>query len=405
MKKHILLLAFLLVSSVCFAAPDPAVLEKANNAEASYLANLETLVNIDTGTGYKDGLIKAARILEEKLKDVGATVEVTPAADNIAGENIRATWEGTGKGKILLLTHLDTVYKTGTVASRPFKVEGRRAYGPGVSDEKSGIALGLEVMRILQEIGYANFAKVTWLINPDEEKGSFGSRELIMKEAQLHDYTLCLEPGGSNDTVTVWRKGIGYYILNVKGKAAHAGGSPEKGLNAAMEIAHQVLQLSNLNDPKKGTTLNWTVIKAGGASNVIPEDAMAQADVRVLYPEEYDRLSNDINRIIKNKLIPDTIITFEPQRGRPPFPKNDKTDALAVKMQAIYAELGKELATAGSGGGSDANYAASVGAVAIDGLGPVGGKGHTDEEYVELDSIASRIYLLARAIMDLGAGK
>lgn len=405
MKKHLLFIVFLLISSVCVAAPDPAVLEKTKTAEVSYLANLEALVNIDTGTGYKEGLNQASQLLVGKLKELGAAVEITPAADKIAGQNIQATWEGTGTGKILLLTHLDTVYKTGTAAERPFKVEGRRAYGPGVSDEKSGVAMGLEVMRILQEIGYTNFAKVTWLINPDEEKGSFGSRDLIMKQAQQHDYTLCLEPGGINDSVTVWRKGIGYYILNVKGKAAHAGGSPEAGRNAALEIAHQVLQLSNLNDPKKGTTLNWTVIKAGGASNVIPEDAMAQADVRVLYTEEYDRLSNDINRIIKNKLISDTIITFEPKRGRPPFSKNDKTDALAVKMQAIYAEIGKKLATEGSGGGSDANYAASVGAVAIDGLGPVGAKGHTDEEYVDLDSLAPRLYLAVRAIMDLGAGK
>ena len=356
MKKFILVLTILMLSSVCFAAPDSAVLEKANKAEASYLANLEALVNIDTGTGYKEGLTKAAQLLTDKLKELGASVEVTPAAADIAGQNIRATWEGTGKGKILLLTHMDTVYKTGTALERPFKVEGRRAYGPGVSDEKSGIALGLEAIRILQETGYNNYSKITWLINPDEEKGSFGSRDMIMKQAKESDFTLCLEPADT-DAVTIWRKGIGYYILTVKGKAAHAGSNPDDGRNAALEVAHQVLQLSKLSDPKKGTTLNWTVIKADGASNVIPDNAMAQADVRVLYPEEYDRLANDINRIVKNQLIPDTKITFEPRRGRPPFPKNDKTEALAVKLQTIYAELGKKLATEGSGGGSDANYA------------------------------------------------
>jgi len=300
---------------------------------------------------------------------------------------------------------MDTVFGPGTAAARPFRIDGNRAYGPGVSDEKGGIVLGLQAIKLLKDLGYENYAKITWLLNPDEEKGSFGSRDLIKKTAAEHDYTLCLEPGVPGDAINPWRKGIGYYILTVKGRSAHAGIEPEAGRNAAMEAAFQILQLANLGDPKKMTTLNWTLIKSGDRTNVIPDLAIAQADVRVLYADEYDRLEKDINRIIQKKLIPDTTVTLEARKGRPPFAKNAKSDALAAKLQGIYAELDMKLGSVGSGGGSDANYAASIGATAIDGLGIVGGGDHTPEEYIELNSIVPRLYLLTRTLMDLGAGK
>jgi glutamate carboxypeptidase len=204
-----------------------------------------------------------------------------------------------------------------------------------------------------------------------------------------------------------WRKGIGRLTMEVSGRNAHAGIEPEKGRNATVELAHQIVQLSKLSDPVKMTTVNWTLLdKTKTPVNVIPDYAWAQADIRVMYVEEYDRILKDAERIAKNKLVPDTQVKFDLFRGRPPFSKNDKTDALVASMQNIYSgELGMKLNVEGSGGGSDANYAAIAGAIAVDGLGIVGGGDHTPDEFVELDSIVPRLYLLTRVLMDIGSGK
>jgi glutamate carboxypeptidase len=174
-----------------------------------------------------------------------------------------------------------------------------------------------------------------------------------------------------------------------------------------VELANQIVQLSKLSDPVKMTSVNWTLLdKTKTPVNVIPDYAWAQADVRVLYADEYDRVMKDAERISKNRLVPDTKVQLSWFKGRPPFSRNDKTDALTAALQAIYAgELGLKLGVEGSGGGSDANYAASVGSIAVDGLGIVGGGDHGPDEYIELDSVVPRLYLLTRILMDIGSGK
>lgn len=240
------------------AARNSVLYDKAQKAQSEFLTMLETLVNIDSGTGDQKGLTQVENFVIQQLKAVGATVETTNAAPS-AGRNILATVQGTGKGKILLLAHTDTVFKAGTVAQRPFKIAQGKAYGPGVMDDKGGILLGIEALKILKELNFQNFRTITFLINPDEETGSFGSRELIKATAKQHNVALVLEFGSPQDKVTSWRKGIGYYGFEVKGRTAHAGAEPEKGCNALLEAAHQALQLSKLGDPKKQTTVNFTV--------------------------------------------------------------------------------------------------------------------------------------------------
>ena len=399
-----ILIVFFLLGQFDFvvAAPDPVLYDKAQTAQRSFLRTLKTLVNIDSGTGYQNGLTKVENLVIEQLKSVGAdvkTMEATPSAGRI----ILATIQGTGKGKILLLAHTDTVFKEGTAAQRPFKVADGKAYGPGVMDDKGGILLGFEALKTLKELNFKNFGTITFLINPDEEKGSFGSRELIKETAKKHDVALVLEFGSPQDKVTSWRKGIGYYGFEVKGRAAHTGAEPEKGCNALLEAAYQTLQLRNLGDPNKQTTVNFTVFQAGDRLNMIPDLAKVQADVRVLDAQEYIRLERDFARISQNKLLPCTEIKVFSERGRPPFPPNPKTDALVKKAQAIYQEIGLKLGVEGSGGGTDGNYAASVGTTTLDALGPVGGGAHGPDEYIDLERIAPRLYLLTRLLMDLGA--
>lgn len=403
------LVAFMLLavlSSAALAAPDAALYQKCEEHKASLLTDLETYVNIDSGSTYEPGLKKFQGLLIERLKELGAEVEYTPVNKPQAGYNIKATFRGTGKGSVLLLAHADTVWAAGTVEKRPFSMDATKAYGPGVSDEKGGLTLALHALAILKENNFQDYDKITFLINPDEERSSLESRDLIMQVAKEHKYAISVEPGIPGDYVMNWRKGIGRLTMTVTGRNAHAGIEPEKGRNATVELANQILQLSKLSDPVKMTTVNWTLLdKTKTPVNVIPDFAWAQADVRVLYPEEFDRVLKDAKKIAETRLIPETKVEFDFFKGRPPFAKNDKTDKMVSRLQAIYSnELGLKLGVQGSGGGSDANYAAIVGAIAVDGLGIVGGNDHTPDEFIELGSITPRLYLLTRILMDIGSG-
>lgn len=395
-----------MVSPTAYAAKNDALYQSCVNHREAVLTDLESFVNIDSGTGYEPGLKKFQGMLIDRLKELGAEVEYQPVEKPQAGYNIKATFRGTGKGTAMILAHADTVYLAGEAEKRPFRMDDKRAYGPGVSDEKGGLTLALHALAILKETGFQDYDRITFLINADEEKSSLLSRDLIMQVAKDHKYALSVEPGIPGDAVMNWRKGIGRLTMEVTGRNAHAGIEPEKGRNATVELAHQILQLSQLSDSNKLTTVNWTLLdKTKTPVNVIPDQAWAQADVRVLYPEEYDRIMRDAEKISQKHLAPDTKVKFDLFRGRPPFAKNQQTDKLVEFMRKIYADdLNMKLGIEGSGGGSDANYAAIVGAVAVDGLGIVGGNDHTPDEYIELSSITPRLYLLTHILMDIGSG-
>jgi glutamate carboxypeptidase len=378
-----------------------ALLAKAEQAKPEALKLLERLVNIDSGTFNGAGLDRIGAIAMEELKRLGAKVETFPATPAMS-RNIQATLTGTGKGRILLVAHMDTVFPDGAAAARPFRIEGTRAYGPGIMDDKGGIVVALAALKILKQSGDTGYGKITLLLNTNEETGSHGTRALMDKLAREHDVALNLEPGRAADGLVVMRKGSGEIELDVTGKAAHAGVAPEAGRNAAMEAAHQVLQLSKLADPGKQTTVNFTVIKAGERTIVIPDHATAQADVRVAVPEEFDRVEQDLARISANHLIPDTKVSARLRRGFPPMPKSPVTDAVAAKAQAVYGELGRKLTLESSGGAADSSLTFATGVPTIDGLGIVGGGIHTPEEYAEVESIAPRAYLLARLIQEYG---
>ena len=303
------------------------------------------------------------------------------------------------------MAHMDTVFKDGTARAKPFRIQDKRAYGPGVMDDKGGVVAGLYAMKILQKLDFKRYGQVTLLLNTNEETGSKGTRDLIEREARRHDVTLNLEPGRPADGLVVWRKGSGTVEIEVKGKAAHAGVAPESGRNAAAELAHQVLQLGQLGDSARQTTFNVTVLKAGDATNVIPDHAIAYADVRVAVPEEFDRVERDLARVSADKLIPDTEVKTTLVRGFPPMPRSAATDQLAARAQAIYGELGRKLTLEGSGGAADASVSAGAGTPTLDGFGIVGGGIHTPDEYAEVESVVPRLYLLSRMLMELSGGK
>ncbi|MCF5603873.1 M20/M25/M40 family metallo-hydrolase [Pseudomonas syringae] len=395
-----LALALTALAPAAMAEPHKAIQADAEQYQDDALKLLERLVNIDSGSGYVPGLTKVSDIAIEELKKLGATIEQVPNTPE-ASNHVIATLKGTGKAKILLMAHMDTVFKEGSAAERPFHIKDGRAYGPGVMDDKGGIVAAIYALKVLHNLKFTDYAQITVLLDASEETGSVVATELIKKTAKEHDVTLNLEPGRPADGLVVWRKGSATALVEVKGKASHAGVAPELGRNAATEVAHQILQLGKLGDEEKKTTINFTVLKAGDRTNVIPDQASAKADVRAAVPEEFDRIEQDLAKVSANKLVPDTEVKTSLVRGLPPMPQTPKSDALVAMAQGIYGELGRTLTIEGSGGAADSSLSASGGTPTLGGFGIVGGNIHTPEEYAEVGSVAPRIYLLSRMIMRL----
>lgn len=397
-------LSFLSFSAFAADLAPEALLEKAQAEQKPYLATVEQLVNVDTGTGQEPGLKTVSALLVERLKALGAKVETSPASPS-AGDNIVGTFKGTGSKSFLLMVHYDTVFLPGTAAKRPFKVDGERAYGPGVADAKGGVAMILHSLKLLQDDKFDGFGTLTVLFNPDEETGSAGSKKIIAELARQHDYVFSYEPP-DKDAVTVATNGINGVMLEVKGKSSHAGSAPEAGRNAAMELAHQMLQLKDLGDSAKGTTVNWTMVKAGDKRNIIPASASAEADMRYSDLSESDRVLADAQRLVQKKLIDDTEVTVRLEKGRPPLAKNAASEQLAKEAQTLYAKIDRKIEAIAMRFGTDAGYAYVPGSdkpAVLETMGVVGAGLHADDEYIELSSIAPRLYLTVALIRQLSA--
>ncbi|MEE4219773.1 M20/M25/M40 family metallo-hydrolase [Pseudomonas viridiflava] len=401
-------IAFSILSTGAFAAEisPEQLLKKAETEQTAFLETVKQLVDVDTGTGQAPGLETISALLVERLKALGAEVTTTPATPS-AGDNIVGAIKGSGTRSFLLMVHYDTVFGPGTAAKRPFKQDGERAYGPGVADAKGGVAMILHSLKLLQEEGFKDFGTLTVLFNPDEETGSSGSKKIIAELARRHDYVFSYEPP-DKDAVTVATNGINGVILDVKGKSSHAGSAPEAGRNAAIELAHQMLQLKDLGDPAKGTTVNWTLIKGGEKRNIIPSSASAEADMRYSDLSESDRVIADAQRIVQKKLIDGTEVSVRLEKGRPPLAKNPGSEQLAKTAQTLYGKIGRNIEPIAMRFGTDAGYAYVPGSekpAVLETMGVVGAGLHADDEYIELSSIAPRLYLTVALIKQLSEAK
>lgn len=384
------------------ASPAQDLLEKAKAEQSSYLDTLKTLVSVDTGTGTQQGLTDIGALLVKRLEALGATVQTSAATPSV-GNNIVGTFKGSGSKRFMLMVHYDTVFGPGTAARRPFRIEGERAYGPGVADAKGGVAMILHAIKLLQDVRFNDYATLTVLFNPDEEMGSLGSRQIIAELARKHDYVFSYEPP-NKDAVTVATNGINQLLLEVRGRSAHAGSAPEDGRNALTELAHQVVQLKGLGDPAKGTTVNWTLAKAGEKANIIPALATAEADMRYADLSESDRVLADAQRISQARLIADTQVTLTLRKGRPPLARNEGSAALASTAQQLYGQIDRSLEPIAMRFGTDAGYAYVPGSATpavLETMGVVGAGLHADDEYIELSSIAPRLYLTVAMIRHL----
>jgi glutamate carboxypeptidase len=318
------------------------------------------------------------------------------------GPHLVARLEGSGSARVLLIGHVDTVFPDGETQRRPFTITNGRAHGPGVLDMKSGLLVGLYALRLLQEAGEAPFAELTFTLNSDEEIGSPESHDLIAGLARSADAALVLEPATELDLLKIARKGVGVFTLEVTGRAAHAGVEPERGRNAILELAHQVIALQALNGTQDGLTVNVGVVSGGERRNVVPDHAAAQIDVRVATPEQVRYVEAAFARIAAHGTVPDTTATITGQFAHQPFEQSERSKALFALAQEEGAALGLSLRGESTGGGSDGNTTAALGVPTLDGLGPAGDLSHNPGEYVTIDSIAPRIALLAGLLRRLG---
>jgi glutamate carboxypeptidase len=420
LKRAAWLLACAGFALIASAAPVEPVMSLATKEKAPLLDTLKDLVSIESGSGDREGLDKISELIAGRLRALGGAVEfVEPNPADIyrmvdtpkqIGRMVLARFTGTGAKKIMLIAHMDTVYLRGMLAKQPFRVDGNRAYGLGIADDKQGIGVILHTLAILKAMNFHDYGLITVLINADEEVSSAGSRALLTKLGGEHDAVFSNEGSGVNsDRLSLTTAGVAAVVLNIEGKASHAGNAPQNGRNALYELAHQILQTRDLSDPATGLKMNWTVASAGTNRNVIPAIASATADVRVLRVADYDGIEEKVKERIKKQLIPDTKVHMTFERRRPPLELTPANAVLAKHAQRIYSELGRQLliSDVAEGGGTDAAFAAlKTKAPVIERFGLQGFGAHSnDAEYVYIDSIEPRLYLLTRMIMDVAQGK
>jgi len=386
--------------SILIGMPDTIALRRTIAArQPRFLADLESLVNIDCGSYTPDGVNRVADLVAEALGELDARVDRVGHAPADGQRQLGDLVIGriTGEGpRLLLIGHMDTVFDPGTAAARPYRSSNDRATGPGVTDMKAGLLSGLHAIAALHASGER--PSITFIANPDEEIGSPFSTPIIRELAPQHDAVLVLECARANGDIVSARKGIADYHLELVGRAAHAGVEPGKGRSAILEAAHQVLAMHGLNGRWPSVTLNAGVIHGGTRPNVVPERCELQVDLRAATVDDFDAASAEVERLAASPTVEGVTADLRLIAGHPPMEKSEASARMVGIAVAIAADLGFDLQDAATGGASDANTTAALGIPTLDGLGPVGGDDHSVDEWLDLASVVPRTTLLAAII-------
>lgn len=367
-----------------------------------YLGLLARLVNIDSGSREPESTGQVAGELVALFRATGAQVSEHQLSEEF-GPCLKITNNNEGPYDILLLGHMDTVFAAGTAARRPLRIEGDRAYGPGVIDMKSGL---LSMYYLLGDLMREDFTgKICVALNSDEEVGSRASRAWLEDIARRSSYVLVMEPARQDGALVSERKGLGRFDIEFSGREAHAGVEPEKGASAIGEMAWWIVNLHMLTDYRRGTTLNVGVASGGTASNVVAGTAKIQVDLRLSELADLKRVEDHIGKMLANPHIPGVTVKvsggISPTLGRPPMKATDETRRLCRVVEAVGREIGVDVRWTATGGGSDGNFSAALGIPTIDGMGPVGGGAHSDGEYLEIPSVLPRFLLLKGTVARL----
>lgn len=357
---------------------------------------IRELVEIESPSDNKPAVDRIAKFLAPKFEALGGRVQLHPSND--FGDSLQINFTSASNGKpVLLLGHYDTVYPLGTLAKMPCIIEDGRLRGPGVLDMKSGIALILHAIAALQEWHGGLPRPITIFLVSDEEVGSRSSRKITEALARKSAGVLVLEPAaGLRGAVKTARKGVGEYMLRVKGVAAHAGLDPGKGHSAILELARQIAILANLNNLRQGVSVNAGVIEGGTRTNVVAAEASVRIDVRIKNAKQ----AAGIDRKLRSLKPFDKYCQLEMTGGinRLPMERTAGVATLYKKARQIAAEVGWKLEEAAVGGGSDGNFTAGIGIPTLDGLGGVGDGAHAVHESIVISELPRRALLLAEMI-------
>jgi glutamate carboxypeptidase len=380
--------------------------ERAERVMGEYLEDLKNIVNIDSGTFTKAGVDRVGTYLQERFQAFGFSTSFD--RQERYGDHLIATHPGMVPHgpHILLIGHIDTVLPEGEAERRPFSISqrdgARIAMGPGVLDMKSGVLIGLYALHLLIEEQEANYSRVTFLCNSDEEIGSPSSRPLIQELAQKVDAVLVMEPGRTRGTVVSSRKGCGQYRVEVHGLSAHAGVEPERGRNAILELSYQVQKMQALNGNVPGATLSVGIIRGGERTNVVPDYAYFDMDVRAVDQASLKALESAMRQVTTQHKLRGTRIALSGSMLCQPFERNKRNAPLVELAKEAGSELGLKIQDVGSGGASDANTTSAMGIPTLDGLGAGGGLAHNPGEFIELDYLPTRIALVAGLVRKIG---
>jgi glutamate carboxypeptidase len=367
---------------------------------------LRDLVTVDSGSYAPEGVNKVADLLEERFRGSGWEVERRPhrpdAGQGQLGDVLIARVEGSGTHRVLLVCHMDTVWPDGTAAERPFRTQGDRGYGPGVSDAKSGLLAGIEAVDALRRLGHDSFGRVTFVCNPDEEIGSPFAGSAIRESALESDVAFVLEAGRENGDIVSARKGITTVLAKMIGRSAHAGVEPDRGRHAVLDAALKAVDLQAMNGTLPGVTVNVGVLSGGTRPNVVPDRCAMEIDVRAWKEDVLQEARERIRAILERERVAGVHAEIHLNIEYPPMERSEATARLVELAQAVGKDLGIALNDASTGGGSDANMVAAAGTPVLDGLGPVGGDDHSPDEWVDLASVAPRVAVLAGIIARAG---
>ena len=380
--------------------------ERAEKSLPALLDDLRVIVNIDSGTFTKPGIDRVGAYLQERFRDFGFSTSFDRQVEY--GDHLVAIHTGQKPEgpRLLLIGHIDTVFPEGEALRRPFALAKSAGHdiatGPGVLDMKSGVLMGMYAMRQLIESGEDSYSRATFVCNSDEEVGSPSSRPLIQDLAKQADAVLVLEPGRTEGTVVSSRRGCGQYRVEVHGLSAHAGVEPQLGRNAILELSYQVQKMQALNGTVPGTTLSVGIIRGGERTNVVPDYAYFDMDVRAVSQEAMRALEAAMRKVTTQRHLQGTHITLSGSMLCQPFERNRDNERLVRLAKEAGRELGIQVQEAGSGGASDANSIAAMGIPTLDGLGAGGGLAHNPGEYIELEYLPKRVALIAGLIRRIG---
>ena len=389
--------------SAAFSSAEKTITDWLATQRGAMIEMLAEVVNIDSGSYDKAGVDAVGQRFQRFFAEHGMPVTTEPHDTHGEAIHIRLDDKPTNEKPILLMGHRDTVFPKGETGRRPFTAKGNMAYGPGVADMKAGLVMNAFVLAAFKRFG-GNPAPLAGLITSDEEIASPSSRPVIEAAARKARCVFNSEPSRPTGSVVTGRKGGVFMVFDVTGKAAHSGGSFEKGISAIGEIAHKIVAIHALTDLKRGVTLNVGLIKGGQSVNTTAPSADGEIDMRYVDPKDRATTLAAIEKIIATSTVPGATATFRIRGEFLPLVQTPAAKDMFEAYVSAAGEIGQTVSGEFSGGCADSGFTAAMGCPTLCGVGPVGGNVHTADEWLDLDSIVPRAQALALAIVRMPVG-